>query len=96
MLFLFSAVERFALIWSANQKDIIHLTLPENCREFQDYYDSLQDKIRKLSVLDELLAGTCVFTCTLKGNCTQLTALFVITHTNSIGLLTYPWCIIFS
>lgn len=33
------------------------LTLPDDCKEFQDYYDGIQAKISKLSILDELLAG---------------------------------------
>jgi len=29
----------------------------ENCREFLDYYDALQEQISQLSVMDELLTG---------------------------------------
>ena len=38
-------------------KDVMTLTIPENCKEFTDYYDALQEKICHISVLDELLAG---------------------------------------
>ena len=36
---------------------MLKLEIPENCQEFKEYYDGLQAKIGKLSVLDELLAG---------------------------------------
>ena len=42
------AVERLASIWRANRKDVLDLAIPENCKEFRDYYDSLQAKISKL------------------------------------------------
>ena len=31
--------------------------MSDDCREFNDYYDSIQEKISHISVLDELLAG---------------------------------------
>ena len=52
-----SAVERLASIWRANRKDVLDLAIPDNCKEFREYYDTLQAEISKLSVLDELLAG---------------------------------------
>jgi len=33
------------------------LAIPENCREFSDYFDTLQEQISQLSVMDELLTG---------------------------------------
>ena len=44
-------------MWRESDKDVMTLTIPENCKEFTDYYDALQEKICQISVLDELLAG---------------------------------------
>lgn len=50
-------VERLASLWRANPKELWTLAIPEDCREFKEYYDSVQEKIGEISVLDELLAG---------------------------------------
>lgn len=52
----FIAVQRLSSAWKATGKGI-KLTIPHDCVEFQQYYDSLQEKISKLSVIDELMAG---------------------------------------
>ena len=31
--------------------------MPDDCRDFTNYYDGVQEKISRISVLDELLAG---------------------------------------
>lgn len=54
------AVEKFVSVWRATKDDIMILKVPPNCREFREYYDEVQDKISKISVLDELLAGKCI------------------------------------
>ena len=55
------AVEKFVLVWRATKDDIMDdimtLKVPPNCREFREYYDEVQDKISKISFLDELLEG---------------------------------------
>ena len=51
------SVERLSSLWRPTSKDITTLSIPENCAEFKDYYDALQEKIGHLSVLDELLSG---------------------------------------
>lgn len=56
MYYLF-IVERFASVWRANDKDVMKLSIPEDCTEFREYYDAVQEKISQISVLDELLAG---------------------------------------
>lgn len=50
-------VERLASIWRASEKEVMTLTLPDDCIEFKEYYDGVQEKISQISVLDELLAG---------------------------------------
>ena len=50
-------VERLATIWRASEKEVMKLTLPEDCIEFKEYYDDVQEKIDHISILDELLAG---------------------------------------
>ena len=54
---LFFSAERLSTLWRPTSKDIMTLSIPENCAEFKQYYDSLQEKISHLSVLDELLSG---------------------------------------
>jgi tetrahydromethanopterin S-methyltransferase subunit G len=34
------------------------LTIPDDCKEFQAYFDDIQEKISRISVLDDLLAGS--------------------------------------
>ena len=51
------SVDKLASLWRASAKEVLTLTIPEQCKEFQDYYDSLQEKIGQVSVLDELLSG---------------------------------------
>jgi len=41
----------------ASDKDLMTMAIPENCREFSDYYDALREQISQLSVMDELLTG---------------------------------------
>lgn len=48
-------------VWKATRDDIMTLKVPPNCKEFRQYYDEVQDKISKISVLDELLAGKWMF-----------------------------------
>lgn len=50
-------VDRLASIWKDKPKEVLHLTIPDCCTEFKEYYDDLQVKISKLTILDELLAG---------------------------------------
>ena len=50
------AVERLASLWRANDKEVMTLTIPEDCVGFKSY-DALQEKISQLSILDELLSG---------------------------------------
>ena len=51
------AVERLASLWRANDKEVMTLTIPEDCEGFKSYYDALQEMISQLSILDELLSG---------------------------------------
>ena len=56
------AVERLASLWRASEKEV----MTEDCAEFKEYYDDVQDKIGQISILDELLAGayhTYMYTC---------------------------------
>ena len=39
------AVERLASLWRANDKEVMTLTIPEDCEGFKSYYDALQEKI---------------------------------------------------
>ena len=56
LLYGFS-IDRLASLWRANDKEVMTLTIPEDCEDFKSYYDALQEKISQLSVLDELLSG---------------------------------------
>ena len=51
-----TVVDKLASVWRG-RSDVLNLQIPENSLEFQNYYNSIQAKISKLSVLDELLAG---------------------------------------
>ena len=67
-----TTVDRLASLWRASDKEVLTLTIPAGCKEFQDYYDDLQEKIAQITVLDELLAGmyymyTSTPTCSLAG-----------------------------
>ena len=57
----FIVVERLASVWRANEKKVWTLAISEDCREFREYYDDIQEKISQISVLDELLAGMCTY-----------------------------------
>ena len=62
-------VERLASTWRSNDTEVLTMTIPEDCTEFSTYYDSLQNKISHITILDELLAGTYV-----NGGCHSLHA----------------------
>ena len=59
------AVEHLASLWRANNKEVMTLTIPEDCVGFKSYYDALQEKISQLSILDELLSGMYILHCNL-------------------------------
>ena len=48
---------RLAAIWRPSKKDMLMLRISDNCNKFCEYYDSIQTKINKFSVIYELLAG---------------------------------------
>ncbi len=50
-------VDKLAYLWDESKEDVITLTIPENCKEFKDYYDCLQEKIQQIAIMDELLTG---------------------------------------
>ena len=50
-------VDQLASVWRASDNDVMTLAIPEDCEEFREYYDALQEKISQLSVRDELLSG---------------------------------------
>ena len=50
-------VDLLASLWRADAKIVWMLTIPDDCKEFQDYFDDIQEKISRMSVLDDLLAG---------------------------------------
>ena len=50
-------VDLLASLWRADAKNVWLLTIPDDCKEFQDYFDDIQEKISRISVLDDLLAG---------------------------------------
>ena len=50
-------VNRLASVWQKNEQDTMTLSVSESDEAFRGYYDSLQDKISQITVLDELLAG---------------------------------------
>ena len=35
----------------ANEKEVMMLTLPEDYREFQEYYDDVQEKIYQIPII---------------------------------------------
>ena len=52
-------VDLLASVWKADAKNVWMLTIPDDCKkEFQDYFDDIQEKISQISILDDLLAGT--------------------------------------
>ena len=51
-----SVVDKLASVWRG-RSDVRNLQIPENSPDFQKYYDDIQAKISKLSVVDELLVG---------------------------------------
>ena len=55
-LFVHIIVERLALTWKPSTK-LLELTIPTDCAVFRDKFNSLQERIAKISVMDELLAG---------------------------------------
>ena len=57
IMFWFCAVDRLACLWRASENEVLTLSIPNDCDEFKKYYDTLQEKIGQLSVLDELLSG---------------------------------------
>ena len=50
-------VERLALMWKPSSTELLELTIPTDCAVFRDKFNSLQESIAKISVMDELLAG---------------------------------------
>ena len=61
--YLCNSVERLASLWRTGEQDVMTLAIPDDCKEFRDYYDDIQDKISKLSVVDGLLAGKSIRYC---------------------------------
>lgn len=67
-------------MWKENQKEVLKLKISEPCEEFRDYYDAMQSKISRLSIMDELLAGKLIFNRSCYSN------LYTLIHT-PIGML---------
>ncbi len=55
-MFLNHLVDRLASVWRDDDK-VWSLTIPQDCQEFTEYYDSVQEKLTQIAVLDELIAG---------------------------------------
>ena len=55
-----TAVDRLATLWRSSASDIMEFEIPKNCSTFQKKYNSVQQSIEQISILDELLAGLCV------------------------------------
>ena len=51
------AADLLVFVQEKNKQGALTLTLPPDCSTFHEYYDKRQDQIRKISILDELLAG---------------------------------------
>ena len=49
------------LLWLKQEQKLLTLTIPLDCERFKKKFESLQTKISKIAVLDELLAGNCVY-----------------------------------
>lgn len=68
-------------MWRASDKKLMVLAIPENCKEFRDYYDNVQENICQISVLDELLAGMLVDTvCGENDGCIDTVCIYVHVH----------------
>ncbi len=50
-------VECLALMWRPSSTQQLELTIPIDCVIFRDKFNSLQESMAKISVMDELLAG---------------------------------------
>ena len=50
------AVDRLATLWRSSASDI-EFQIPKNCSAFQKKYNSVQQSIEQIFILDELLAG---------------------------------------
>ena len=50
-------VDQLASVWNKDQKEVRRFTIQQNSTSFQEFHDSMQTQIAKLSILDELLAG---------------------------------------
>jgi hypothetical protein len=57
MITVLILVDLLASLWRADAKIVWMLTIPDDCKEFQAYFDDIQEKISRISVLDDLLAG---------------------------------------
>ena len=44
-------------MWKPSSTEVLELSLPTECAVFRDKFDSLQESIAKISIMDELLAG---------------------------------------
>jgi hypothetical protein len=53
-------VDRLATLWRSSASDIMEFEIPQNCSAFRKKYNSVQQSIEQISILDELLAGSCV------------------------------------
>ena len=61
VVIFFCAVKHLISVWRADEKDVLRLRIRENCEPFSQKYDTIQQQINKISVLDELLAGMGIY-----------------------------------
>ena len=54
---IYIVVDRLASMWKSSSTQLLELTIPTDWAVFRDKFNSLQESIAKISVMDELLAG---------------------------------------